>query len=344
MATDKVQMIPTWKMWIYRVVFWGLVIAAIWYAPKVVGGIVAGVMLVVVILWTFIKYKIRQWLKPFNEIRNLFPSEIHLKAHDTLDWHNPVSMDQLDSDLRVLGFQTVHCFTADETPGINMRGYFHLEQSVYACVYDQQNTTPWIDYVIAFEGGRWLTVSNTQMPAFLERSPTMPIKRYKDQDAAALFESLLANCPNVPRLPVTADGFVTAVEDYFAQDAAWREEHADDQIHLQTALEESFLKVTQWSAVQWNRDKERVCIVHNRLSDYEVSSLFEQGLFIKDEKHYEAQQKLAEEKTEQMEPIEAFQWLVNQMDGEKFEKLAVLDEPIKAVVFLAPLKPAGWDD
>ena len=330
---------PTWKLWLIRIILLALIGGAIYVWPEGVAVVVAGMVIVVVAVVWWIKRKIRSIVEPFKELANidLFSGTIELAPRAAIDWHHAEQMEAISTGVEACGFERVGDFSIESSAGMSLRAWLHRGESIYAAAYDVEYGDSHLDYVIAFTDGSYVTYSTTSIPSGLERPPTMPLERLPGLSPIELLQKLREGAPGKPRRSVTAEGFVPCVKEYVAQEAAWRQQQFEREEKLQQDLEEAFLDASGWSAIQWDREQDRVVFIRDDLKSDDVVDAYRRGIGHLEENAYDREVERAERIAKRTAPRQAFTELMDTTtQSAKFAKLAEVTAPMPADVYLAP--------
>jgi hypothetical protein len=341
---DRIKTMPEWKKWLIRIVFWGVVVACIVLWPRGVGAVVAGLAVFALVVYWWIKRKIKKFLAPLQNL-DLFPTEIKLKRQRRVKWHHGDTVKDCVRALTDLSFAEISCFTVDKTPDLNMFAFIKSAESMFAVVYDEEFQGVWVDLVIPFADGAYVTYTNTKHPEVFDRPPDKPIERFPDYDIQTLYQTFRQQCAPKQRRQISEDDFVRMFEEYFAQERAWQVENMEETEALEQSLQEAFLEEIGWSAIEWDRKQHRVVFIHDRKKKGELVDIYTSGLYLEDSGQHNSEEERAKTLAAKMPARAAFAAMVEQMPAARgFTKLLELTSPIGADVYLLPEPPDGWDD
>ncbi len=334
-TADAKRTMPTWKKWLIRVIFWGVIIGAIVAWPQGVGAVLAGgaILLLVLVLW--IKYKIKKFLAPLQDLE-LFPESIKLTLQEKVSWNKADLVAAASEAIKASGFEPIGTFTINKSTNQFVEAFMNEKESAYAVVYDFPFTDVVVDYVSEFEDGSCFTCSNTQLPEILEYPSGRTVDRHPGMDAGPLYEEFVSARPDGPRMPVSADGFVARFEQYHAEVMAWNREQVDYREKLAQALHEEFLAQSNWSAIEWDRKQNRVVFVHDALPSREVVDMYVSALCLEDEGEFDREKKRAEALVKEATKTDAFERMIQESPHQVgLEKLMELTTPVRANVYLS---------
>ena len=339
-----------WKRWLIRLVFWSVVVVALVFWAREVAIVVASMLLVLLIVYFWIVYKIKKWLKPLENM-NLFPTEIHLLPAKHIEAHHGEEEQHNSETLLRFGFESIGFFTVDAMPGVNVHAFVHPEKSAYAAVYDEQSLGVWVDIVSEYRDGSYFTITTNKAVPDMERPPDKIVERYEGEDLGEMFTQFLEARPDGEWRPVSREGFAESVERYFAEEQAWQMERVDQEEEFARQLRESFLEASGWSAIEWDRKQHRVIFIHDHLGKDEVEELYMDGWHVDegdDEEYdamYDAEADRAKRLAKSLKPREAMAAMIEKTSGKgQFEKLLAIQSPVEADVYLTPEQPDDWDE
>ena len=335
---------PEWKKWLYRLIILAIIGGAIYLSPTGVAIAVASITIVLIAVIWWIKVKIRKFIEPFKNLE-FFPSTVELRLADNLKWHKPQEVEAMSTAFRKLGFEHSGDYLADKDAGINYRGFVHIEKRIYALIYDVEYLADRFDLVTAYEDGSYMTYSNTDLPEIFERPPTQPIERMAGAGVKTLYEHCIAQRPDKDMKSVAAEDLASCVNQYVEEENRWRIENADWEEALREKIEETFLKTIGWSAIEWNRNEDRVVFVHDSLRKMEAVELFVENIYVEDDDLEERISSQANDLVAELPIRRAFAKMIELAPaGQPFEKIATFNVELDVDAYLAPEPPEEWDD
>ena len=200
-----------------------------------------------------------------------------------------------------------------------------------------EHVDPHVDFVTSFTDGSYVTYSTTTIAEGTERPPTMPIERFAGSSPIEVLEKLLKERPDKLRNTVSPEGFVPCIEGYVAKEAAWRQSQYERDEQRRQELEEAFLEQSGWSAIQWDRNQERVIFIHDELRPDEVADAYTECLEELEEDACRREEHRAKRVAKSKPARQAFAELVGLApESVVFEKLAELTNPVPVDVYMAP--------
>jgi hypothetical protein len=338
---------------------------------KSLGVLFLFLIFLVIALILFIRFKVRQFAKSLSDMvegaagAGAMPNEIELeRVLGEADWNNEDGYRALSSPLPDLGFEDAGLWRIDMMGGILVHAWVKPEESVYSIVYEHPQAGVWMDFVTYYENGESLTYSNTPMGGKLEKPPGKVSRYFPELGAVALFEKMMAERPDRPLKPISADTFQGDFERAYAEEMEWRnsrggpsldevratlgetsdgEEIDEDMVRathqiqqsqalqgLQENLRKRFLQTANMPPAEWEEVRERLVFVHDRLSPDLVREIFTDYTELEDDEVHILD-------SEHFSARRAFSSANAQLRSDlRFRKLGELTEPVAADVYCAP--------
>lgn len=274
--------------------WWQIVLA-------VAGGLVAGGLLLLTLVFWLLKHKLGSFLEEMIDAvltgLSVPPFRVTLRAVDSPEWDHPQTASRVAETLAALGYRPAGEYEVEPTE-VNLRGFCHPEARTYAAYYEHTDSGPVLDLVCCDEGDS-LTVSNAPDTG-MDRPPFAPLVRMEQplpECASAMHSRLLEGWGARPASPTSADEFARVFTESYARvmdwraerggptaeeirraavaggqdepdDAAvervqrlWRTEIAD---FVEERMREAYLEEIAPSAVDWEEQRDRVVFVHER--------------------------------------------------------------------------------
>jgi len=301
------------------------------------------------------------------------PPRVRLARMAAIDWIDAAAVDAMAKPLPELGFHEVGLFSAAEMQGLQLQAWVKPEESVTAVIYEHPMAGVSLDLFTHYQDGTRITYANTRFGSEVDHQPGHEVKRLPGLDAQRLYKRFLAERPSRPMKPALAADFVAVFEETYADEMDWRNSRGgateaeirsvaaalgqptDDRIieatrkamqaqammDLQQSLRERFLNQTAMSANEWEKMRERVVYVHDRLTPEYLAAALTPHL----------------EENEEEEPRLPFDpggsslrqafaaWNNGLPEDRRFQKLGELDEPVKADVYCAPAaQSSDWQE
>jgi hypothetical protein len=291
---------------------------------------------------------------------SMTPSRISLATEDEPEWEDEDAVHALADELPKLGFKDAGTFAVEEIPGLKLWAWVDPPGGLYSVVYEHPVAGVWMDYVTYYQDGTSLTGSNSTRGGRLDQRPGHAKLYAPGADARTLHQRMVSERPGGPRKTPSAAEFPAAFEKAYADEMAWRDSRGgpterevravaamsgddyDDGVieatrqlmqrqaldRLGETLRERFLEESAMPAAEWERVRDRVVIVHDRLTPEMLA---------------DAVNELSEEEVdpsdfpEEAPPRRSFASYNDQLPpGRRFRKLGTLKEPLEAEVYCAP--------
>src|SRR5262245_364402 len=275
--------------------------------------IVAALLLIVVLIWWKVRSVFRNLKGTLEGLQKSLaptPSRLHLNRMAAPSWEDSDAIEEFTKPLPKLGFTEAGTYQTVEDEGLGLQAWVNPSKGVTAVVYEHPQAGVWIDLVTHYEDGTRCTYANTAQGGGVEHSPGHIVERFPNMSTEEMYQKLLAERPNKPLKPITADEFVAVFEKAYADEMDWRnsrggpseqeirngaalmgETYTDEQVSavreqlernalndLGTALRERFLTESQMPAAAWERVRDRLVIIHDRLTPELLDSSLEDWL------------------------------------------------------------------
>ncbi len=308
------------------------------------------------------------------------PFRVKLERVDRPTWADRDQIEFLAGPLRKAGFVDLGIF--DVTPSqIRLLALASEKSSIYAAILQHPQSGVHLELVTAYADGTDCTYHTSEVACLLDQWPFKKIKALPDLGAGELLERLLAERPQKAMLPATVEAFSDLYESLWAREFDWRiarggltaeeirrlasangggvseedvrvvQRHWRLSInaHYHVELQRRFLASGRYSAVEWERMRDRVRFVHDNLEWDEVVAMCGLGT---DDCYpiLEYSEKISAEVDRlaaAFPPREAFARINELLKPEqRFEKLYELEQPVPAAVYLSPeyRVPSVYDD
>lgn len=273
-----------------------------------VGAFLVALVAFVFLIYLWLRYKFRSWIKSFEDAALLSPTippfRVHLQRADEPEWQRLEEVDSLAAALEEAGFQRSGDFQSDDLPGIVLRALTHPEHRVDAVIYDYALAGVWFDLVCRYADGRNLTFTSAA-PTGLASPPFLTIEHHPGAEPQELLEHCLTTRPKGDLAPTPAGEFPSRFEAAHAREMDWRADRGGpsdeeiraiaakegkeatpemiEQVHamwrsrlnyeISEELRNVYLEQTRLSAREWEDVREGLYFVHDRLAE---SDLLEQ--------------------------------------------------------------------
>jgi hypothetical protein len=333
---------------------------------QVLGLVFLVVVLVAVGFLIFLALKVRAMFRTLKDtieklpaMAAMSPSRIHLVPMAAPAWENADAVKTASEPLPELGFQLAGTYQVEEIPAFNLQGWVKPEQAVASVVYEHPQAGVWLDFFTHFEDGTRITFANSNLGG-VDHAPGHTVERHPTLGTKEMFEKFLAARPDRPARTITADTFVPVFEKAYADEMDWRNSrggptedeirsvaalsgkaYSDEEVSnvrevmrrraledLQEALRERFLEQSALSAVEWEDVRERLVIVHDKLTPEILGEYVSPWSDDDEPAPFEGMEG---------SPREAFiAFNRGRPKEQRFRKLGELTEPIEAYVYCAP--------
>ncbi len=333
---------------------------------KIMGVLFLALIGFVVVVVLAIRARFRQMTKALSQLAMSLAQpvgHVSLRPIEEPGWNDASALERLSRSLAGLGFQEVGSFEVEGLPGVAIRAWVHPGESVYAVVYEHRVSGVWLDFLSIYQDGTIVRYSNSRHGELLDHRPGQEDWFRPGLDPVELHKVMLAERPNRPLRKVTASTFVEDFENARNAEIDWRTsrggpslreiqaiaeasgEAFDEEVledthrmmrlqaldELDERLRTKFLEQYPISALEWETLRDRVVIVHDRLTPEVLLERLEE--WFEDEDQLEE----IEAQTRGLTPREAFirfNW--NLPESSRFRKLGELKEPVEADVYQAP--------
>ena len=268
---------------------------------QVLGVIFLLIIVFVVVIVLTIRSKIRGFVKNLEGLSKtlaLVPSRIKLRPLAAASWLNEESIAPIVEALQSLGFEKVGDYQIAEVERLNLQAWQIPSRSINAVIYERPPMGQWVDLYTHFEDETRFTYSNGTLGAGFEHAPGHDIKRFPGMDVRELFEKFVAERPDRPAKQISADSFADVFEKVYADEQDWRNSQGgaseaeiraigmssgnayDDDVieathtmverhaleELDEAIRGRFLEETKMTASEWERVRDRVVMIHDRMN------------------------------------------------------------------------------
>jgi hypothetical protein len=331
---------------------------------QILGVIFLLIILFGVVVLLTIRSKLRGFVKELEGLAKTMavaPSRIHLEKNAEAYWNDPERTFPLIEPLKSLGFEKAGSFHVEEIEGLQLEAWVNPAKSATAVVYEHPSAGIWVDIYTHFEHGTRITFTNSSVGEGLEHAPGHDSRRFPSLGTRELFEKFLAERPDKPARPVSVETFAEVFERVYAEEQDWRnsrggvtveeiraigassgDSYDDDVIEathefterhaleeLDELIRERFLEETKLSAIEWERVRDRVIVIHDKMNaemfEDVVGPWVDEDLFEQfDMESGDAPRKLFSEINRQLP------------ENYKFQQLGTVSSPVEADVYAVP--------
>jgi hypothetical protein len=315
--------------------------------------------------------KLKNALEGLSDLKYMeTPNRLHLRPETELEWKDAAAVAGHVEALTAAGFQSIGLFGTEELDYLRIHALCHEEQRTYAVVYEHDKAGVWVDLVTRYEDGTSLTYATTGEGAGLDQRPGHGITRVAGAEPVALYQRMLNERPQRPMKPVSAADFRPSFEAAFAEEMDWRnsrggpteeevralaeadgEEITDEVLELTRqrmaaqaaaglteAIQERFLATTTLTVSEWERVRDSLVIVHDRLLPEQVVSCYFQELVDDDDEdddQTESEYERREAEARAGTPREVFaRWNEALPESQRYRLLGSVAEPVPGDVYV----------
>ena len=338
---------------------------------QVLGALTLLFFLFIVVVVLVIRAKLRKFVRNLEGmsqslLASVTPARIHLQSMAVPSWEDAEAVAAQSEELPGLGFVKGGSYQVEEVPGMALEAWFHPERAVTAVIYEHPKAGVWTDMATRYQDGTRATFANTQQGEGVDHAPGHIMERFPGLTARALYERFLAERPDRPAITPTAELFVEVFEKAYADEMDWRNSRGgptEDEIRrvaeltgepiseevlaatremersraaaqLDEAVRERFLAETALSAAAWEKVRERIVVVHDRMTQ----ELFESALMqCNDDRDWDDDPAPRIDETPEHSPRRLFAAInARAGDGRRCEKLGEVGQPVVADLYVVP--------
>ena len=359
---------------------------------KLLIAFILAILIVVAAAIAFVRWKFRSWMKKLVDIassvsgNSIPPFRITIKARDDAednDWYHTEDMARLTKDFESLRFTAIGDYVTDEIP-LQLRAFQHQEHHAYGMIYDHASAGCWCDVVRRYADETGWTVSSGTKHG-MDPPPWHHPCFLPGQPVSDLMDRLLNTSPAEGLLKAGADLFIQRFTATYAREMNWRierggpteeeirrvasndgQECTNDQIaavqkQWRTAIADflsdrvlkNWRKENDISATDFDRIRDRLVVVHNRLQPEQLLQIVDESNELNDDSDHDNLD-ATDPEAESLEQVRklisessvivAFQKLL----GEKkllhlWKKTADVRKPLKAEIWERPGDPDDSD-
>jgi hypothetical protein len=317
--------------------------------------------------------KVRGALRTLKETAGQFasafqpqPATIHLDGPKAVDWKKPADVDALAGPLASLGYHDAGQFAVEEIDGLALWAFVNPSESAYAIVYEHPAGLVWMDFVTRYQDGTKLTVTNSDQGEPLDKPPGDEKVYVAGATTVELHRRHRTERSDQPKEPVSAAAFREVFERAYADEMAWRNSRggpteqeiraiaarsgmtvSDEEVEatreamawqaiagLDEALRDRFTESANLPPREWERVRDRLVFVHDRLTPEMLADRL--GEWLADDEDEEGPEVSEDDFPDDLPAREAFlRYNASLPTSRRFVKIGELDEPIAADVYRA---------
>ena len=333
---------------------------------QILGALFLTLILAIVVLFLVIRAKARRFLKTLGDLAEqaqkgaAAPARIELVPMAVNDWDDPDAAREQTEPFAALGFEKAGDFEVRPVDGLRIEAWVKPSEAVTAVIYEHPQAGTWTDLYTHYEDGSRITYLNSGVGGGVDHAPGHDVQRFPGMDSAELYRKLLAERPQKPAKRYGPSDFAAAFEQAYADEMDWRnarggpteqeiravaalsgKRYSDEEVEathellaeraleqLEESLLEKFLARSGMSATEWERIRERVVVIHDKLPTETVGEILSEACDGDD---------VAEFDDDSDRPMTARFAAFNDAlpPPRRFRLLGTLEEPITAAVYCA---------
>jgi hypothetical protein len=348
-------------------------LGVIFLAILLVGGLFAA--LVTWRIWRFFRQIRRQMADTLDRfVVGMVPTaKITLQSVSHPDWTDLERIEEFAGPLRTVGFVDVGMY--DVVPAMSrLLVLLHPDEQLYAVVRQQPAHGVSLDLMAPMADETAWVYSTDPQRTLLDPPDFVVARSFPKLAAPMLLARMLADLPDGPRQPVSRAVFPKFYETLWAREFAWRVERGgltDDEIeratqsstgggaiidqsemlrlqwdgavreYYQDQLQDSLLATGRFTAQEWEKIRERVRFVHDKLGWEDLLQLCDLSPVMADDEVGDTQEEQIAREAERIAaafpPKIAFPRINDLLlPHSRFQKIGTVDGPLAADVYLAP--------
>ena len=337
---------------------------------QVVGAIALLVVLTLVGGFFWIRRKIRRAIASLGGMTGAFEPRITL----TPDTGPPSdAIEPRAANFEAAGFRRAGAYCVREMDGLRLVGLVDEQSSRIAVAYESKDLGAWSDVFVRYEAAGALTVSSSALAARLDDRPGHTKIFDASLDERGLLARMDEEAAPRARRPVKVEEFAAVFEKAYADEMDWRLERGGATLEeakriaesmdgtftqeeierareaLQAQASEAMTEICRQAfastmdGAAWERIRERVAIVHEKMTPQQVWEAMEECLCELDddvlgESDYDTisteVESLLESRRSPLSLADAINGLIP--EGGRFKVGDTLSEPVSAVLYVAP--------
>lgn len=337
--------LPAWKIWLIRLILLGILIGVVIIWPRGVAAFVGGLAIFILILYYWIRYKVKKWWGDSGIGDQLFPTEVNILRVDGHKWQKIEEVEAKTNAFRRAEFVELGDYTIEEMSSIKIRAFMLESECIYGTIYEDSLPRILVDITTTYQNGDILNCTTTPETG-LEHPPNKQMIRMPETtEIAKLLYTFRENCLNEPRMPVSVDEFPERICRSVKEENEWRMKHYEELERRGDALIENYLSKSTLSGVEWEKTRERTVFIHGKLSKNEIVDQYTRLLDCENREQHNLEESKAKKCFDDGDRLETFSCLIEGLSDErKPQKVAELEEPVRADVYLYPELPEDEDD
>jgi hypothetical protein len=327
-------------------------------------GIIFIVLLVVTVaavLW--LRSRIRKLVENIGGGEGIrIPARIHLVPEPSPAYQNSEKVESCAQSFTMLDFKEIGAFRIPEMQGVILSAFVNEEKNLYGIAYEHPVAGVFSDICAYYRGGGSLTSSNAPQGGKLDQREGHHKVYNREATIAQLMALLGENLEQIPLRPLSEESFAVDFEKAYAEEMDWRasrggptEEEvrriaaggkkgiSDDAVaetmkvqsvmasnHLVFACQETFLKESGLTALEWEKIRGRLLVIHEKMDiDTAIG-------YLTQDTDVSVSTLLTDDERKSVNGKEAFRRANGRMpEGLKLEKVGEVGEPVSADFYLA---------
>ena len=330
--------LPVWMIWLIRLVLLAILIGVVVAWPRGFFAVIAGLVVFVLIVYYWIRYKIKKWWDDSGIPDSLFPTEVHLSQVNPHQWQKDTDIQARTNAFERAGFVLLGDYKIEEMSSIKMRAFMLESECLYGIIYEDSLPRVLVDIGLTYENGNMLFCTTTPASG-LEQPPYKQVIRMpQSASISEMLQEVRQHRTDEPCLPVSAYDFPEGASRALEDENQWRMEYYQELSKRDEDLIENYLNVTGLSGIEWEKTRDRTVFIHNKLSKNEAVHCYTRLLNRDvDKRDYDTKEFHAKKLFDDGERVETFSLLIENLpEDSKPQKVAELSEPLKAHVYLYP--------
>ena len=332
---------------------------------QILGALFLLLLLLVVGGYFIVRFKLRQALQGLQDLDvgafpTTPPARIELEPLTEQDWSQGEEAEGHAAALCSLGFVEAGRFSTDVMGRVNMIALVHEHDRLVGVAYEHTVAGVWMDLVSRYEDGTTSTYTSAPHGSELDQRPGHGKMFLPQADAETMYRRILDGRPDRALLPIAGEDFKSFFEQAYADEMDWRlarggpsdaelraiaersEEEVSEEVieatrealtweyleQLEEVLRDNFLRECDITAAEWEKVRESLVFIHDKLPMETVTAYFQTW----DEE--EDADPVAPEPPEGATSRQAFRALNEAMEApRRFELLGRVSRPLAAEVY-----------
>jgi len=335
-----------WKIWTIRIILLVILIGVIIAWPRGFVAVVGGLAIFVLIVFYWIRYKIKKWWGDTGLENGFFPTDVHITNVSKHQWKLPEQIQARTEEFEQAGFIKLGDYAIEEMSSIKIRAFMLESECLYGVIYEDSLPQILIDITTTYENGKILTYTTTQSIGLEQPSYKQIVRMPQSTGVAELLHEFRGKCTDNPCVPVSSEDFPERITRSVEEENQWRTNFYQELERRDEELVENYLIQSGVSGIEWEKTRDRIVFIHSQLSKSDLVNEYTRLLNDENQREYNLKEFRAKKLFDEDKQLEVFSQLINDLpDDGKPQKVAELDEPLKAHVYLYPeLLDDDYDD